>query len=680
MEKAMKKTGMILGLVAILALLACEQPAGPAPQNTAPNPDLVPAARVLTGFSIAVLPDTIIYARNQPFDSTGLRIEGLYSDGTMEALGPADYSLGRPDTSLGGLKNVKVNVGAFDPQYFQIIVRNDTKILQSVSLTKQPEKTLYYLGETLNLGGIQVSGTYYDSETQTTSMESISVAPRITGYDRTKRGSQVLTVTVNGKIASTGFTVTVRVPQSAALTLNHYQRGRSSNHQGEEMKPAYIKGKAFDLAGSNLKAALTTASGLKVTLSPDNGITAADIEGYDKDQVGTQTLTLRLDEKNETFSVEVLDAEPAVWFDYGYMRHAGDPGGAGPGAGKYYVRPNELLVLAPVRFLIGYNDDHTDKGVSYSWSVSGGSYDTTGGGEYCRFTPTATGTYTVTVHVTGRSYITGQDITISASTEVVCYTGTVPADKSFGEDPSKTYPYLRHFAPGQFTESGTGYGWSLGAAGGYEIWRVDHQESYNIRGNPFLTWSEAGVVWVQEDNNGNNSPDEMWYELKGGDDGNAAYKDLIRRRYAITYFNSGGEGQANDYGQTIRTICWADAKGRTGLIPGGWSGVWGVTGDWVSYTGTLLRDNGKICNNQYPNLDDSWGYVDACNLGAAAENRTKFFIKDAMRADGSPLTLSKVRFIKVQSAVLYYGGIFGEVSTEINTADFLGSQTDFPDP
>jgi hypothetical protein len=91
-----------------------------------------------------------------------------------------------------------------------------------------------------------------------------------------------------------------------------------------------------------------------------------------------------------------------------------------------------------------------------------------------------------------------------------------------------------------------------------------------------------------------------------------------------------------------------------------------------------LRDNGKICDNTYPVLDDSWGYVDACNLDR--DDRDVFFVGDAIGADGSALTLSRVRFIKVQTAILRYGGIFGEVSTEIHSADFLGSQTNFPKP
>jgi hypothetical protein len=447
------------------------------------------------------------------------------------------------------------------------------------------------------------------------------------------------------------------------------------------MKPTYIKGKGFDLAGSNLKAAVTIGN-FTVTLTPANGgITSADIEGFNPSLAGTQALTLRLDEKSVGFSVEVVNAEPAVWFDYGYMRHAGDLTGEGPGTGKYYARPGETLALAPVRFLIGYGEDHGDTGVTYSWSVSGPStYTADTAGEYYRITPSAVGTYKVTVEVSGVSYVTGQTVTKSASADLVCYTGAVSTDKVFGENPSTPYPYLRHFAPGQFTESGSGFGWSLGAAGGYELWRVNHQPSYYIRGNPFLTWSELGIVWVQEDRNGNNIPDEMWYELKGGDDGKAAYKDQIVRRYAITYFKGADSGETNDYGQFVRNVYWVDAKGRTGRLAGGWPETWGVSGNWVAYTCTLLRDDGRIATGSYPVLDDTWGYVDACNLDAATDAQATFFVNHAMRADGVPVELGAVRFIKVQTSVLRYGGIFGEVSTEINTADFIGGQTTFPLP
>jgi hypothetical protein len=232
------------------------------------------------------------------------------------------------------------------------------------------------------------------------------------------------------------------------------------------------------------------------------------------------------------------------------------------------------------------------------------------------------------------------------------------------------------------SEGGTGYGWSLGSVGGYEVWKVEPQVSYTIRGNPFGTWSEAGVVWVMEDKNNNQIPDELWYELKGSDDDpGSKYTSLITRRYSITYFRSTDTETVNEYGQIIRRVYWVDSKGRTGIIPGGWPKDWGVTGDWATYTGTLLRDNGNIATGNYEGLGEVGGYVDAFGFSKwTGDAWNKFSVSDAIRADGSAANLNAVKFIKVQTAIHHYGGIFGDCSTEINSADFLGSQTDFPDP
>jgi hypothetical protein len=323
-----------------------------------------------------------------------------------------------------------------------------------------------------------------------------------------------------------------------------------------------------------------------------------------------------------------------------------------------------------VRFLVGYNADHSDAGASYNWTVSGDNnsrtYTTPNGGEFLHITPKTAGTYTISVSVTGKNYLTGNPITKTASTELVCYSAALPAG-TFNSP-------LKNFACGQFTEGGTGVGWSLGSAGGYEVWTVEHRASYKIAGNAMVGWHEAGVVWMQEYRNGNGIPDEMWYELRGGDDDDPAWKNKITRRYAVTYIKGPGHGTVNEYGQVIREVYWADSKGRSHMIPGGFPDIyWGVVGDRVTYTCTLLRDDGNIATSNYGGLIFSaGGYVDA--LGEI------FYTNNAMRVDGVPIALSAVKFIKVQTAVFRYGGVFGDVSTEIKSADFLGSQTDFPSP
>jgi hypothetical protein len=183
-----------------------------------------------------------------------------------------------------------------------------------------------------------------------------------------------------------------------------------------------------------------------------------------------------------------------------------------------------------------------------------------------------------------------------------------------------------------------------------------------------------------EDRNGNGLPDETWYELKGGDDVNPAYQALITRRYSLSYYKIGDETTVNEFNQTIGAIGWVDAKGRTGVMGGGWPSLWGVSGDWVTYTCTLLRDNDDIVSSNYTDLKDWAGYVDVQSSNGNFPSHT-FSVAHAMRADGSPAHLSQVKFIKVQTAVFRYGGTFGEISTEIVDATNMDDQSGgFPDP
>ncbi|MDR1909588.1 MAG: bacterial Ig-like domain-containing protein [Spirochaetaceae bacterium] len=625
-----------------------------------------PAA--IAGITVSSLPATTYYAKNQSFNPAGLEVRYVNENGGYgAALAAGDYTLDPVDTSTPGLKPVRITSAGYQPVYFSIFVDPSDVILRSLALTSAPSKMEYDLGESFDPAGMVITGTYSDGSTKTVDNSIVAVS----GYDKFTRGSQTLTLRINtSSLTLPG--VKVVIPSGAAITLNPYRAG-SANHAVQFYRTVYVKGRPFDFEKSNLQATVKFGS-VTAKLTPGRGLYPADLTGFNPNLGGAQQLTLTLDNASVTFDVYVANVEPAVWFDYGYMRHEADPTGRGPGAGVYYARPDETLVLAPVRYLIGYDAENRNLGAAYAWTVSGGDYDTAAARnrETFAFTPAAAGTYTVQVSVTGRDYATGATITKTASTDVVCYTEPLSAG---------TFGVLRNFAPGQFTQSGNGYGWSLGGAGGYEVWHVTSRDSYIIQGNPMATWMEAGVVWVMEDRNGNGIPDEMWYELRGSDETHSSYKNLITRRYAITWIKSGEKDVENEYGQTIAGTYWVDSKGRAGLMYGGWPSNWGVTGGRVTYTGTLLRDDGNIDTGTYGGLINMAGYVDTGNYGKwTGDNWDRYYVSDAMRADGEAVSLSAVRFIKVQTAIHRYGGIFGEVSTEIKSATDLGSQSDFPDP
>jgi hypothetical protein len=387
---------------------------------------------------------------------------------------------------------------------------------------------------------------------------------------------------------------------------------------------------------------------------------------------------------------DVQGVQPRVYFDYGYRQTEADKTGKGWGDGSYYVKSGSSIILAPVRYLIGYRADHTDDGASYSWTVTGGDYDTgvSHTGETFAFTTSAAtlpATYTVSVSVTGRNFITGSSDTKTATTEVVYYSGAVSSAKTF-QGP------LKDFAPGQFTERGTGYGWSLGAVLGYEVWDATNGSSATsvttatITGNGFETWHEPGIVWIQADDNGNGLPDETWHEVTGSDE--TSHQADITRRYALTYFRvKGAEPPPNEYGQIIRTIYWVDQRGRTGIIGGGWpssgndKGISGVNGDWITYTGTILRDSKglRLNTGSNSNLSPISGYVDVYT--PVDKQVCKVDVNNAIRADSSPAGLTSFRFIKVQCAYFDYATSVGEYSTEIVSGTGLNDQSGgFPNP
>jgi hypothetical protein len=173
---------------------------------------------------------------------------------------------------------------------------------------------------------------------------------------------------------------------------------------------------------------------------------------------------------------------------------------------------------------------------------------------------------------------------------------------------------------------------------------------------------------VQEDRNNNGVPDEMWYELVGELDG-----QMVTRRYALTYMHV---GYANGFLQNA----WVDCKGRVGVIKGGFA----AGGSWITFTGTLLSDDGQIAVEMgvYGGPAGGWGYVDSFGNRPEMDGSYwyNFYLSDAIRADGSPANLSAVRFIKVHTGIFKYGGVFGEISTEVYEADGLGQMTDFPLP
>jgi hypothetical protein len=601
----------------------------------------------LTGVSIASPPETVYYARGQKFNPDGLVVEGEFDDGSSRALAPEEYRLTLlpPDMESSGPVLVEVTAGEFTAAT-AVIVNNSDSVLDSISVSPAADN-VHRLGQNFRPAALNVTGTFKDNKGNT-EKKNISTFS-IQGYDRGKRGEQTVTVSVNGKKGTAP--VRVKVPADATVVAS-YTAGTNIPDPDHGHNRVFLKNQALALSNVKFKIRLSV-DGKEFTLLSGDGINPEDIS-LDTGTAGARTAEVNLDDKKIPVDVYVADMEPEAYFDYGFWRHEdmSQPDG-------YHTVPGNKVTLSPVRVLIGYDKDNKDIGAAYEWTVSpvdgAGDIPYSTNKEFISLTPGKTGKWNVAVTVTGRNFIDGEMVSRTAAATVVC-------DERKTASYTSTGTQTRHFSPGQFTEGGTGHGWSLGTIGGYEIRTVAHAKTYIIEGNAFAGWTEPGIVWFQEDLNGNNEPDEVWYEAYIGSSA------LVTRRYSVTFFKSDAPSvkpPPNSYGQIIRDIYWADCKGRTGKISGGWPWEWGApnyNGAKVAYTCTLASDDGEI---DVPHVTQFTvpANIPFVDHGPPAE---EFPISMAVAADGSPVTLTRVRFVKVHTGVFKIGdSAFGEISTEV---------------
>lgn len=354
----------------------------------------------------------------------------------------------------------------------------------------------------------------------------------------------------------------------------------------------------------------------------------------------------------------------------------------------------------------------------YRWFVDGQVIDGETGGMF-QLIPQKAGDYTVKVEVTESQAkqmslsrnITRGVTTVSGGIVVHAY-GTTPESRqrpvtaSSSKYQDKVYEYTP--APGQFVgemktagftgkeqtqEDAIAYATrrlieglgnpnsnntyvSLGGFGGYIIVGFDHSVAktsnvydFGVQGNAFDGSSEAGIVWVMQDVNGNGLPDDEWYELKGSETG----KEGTIQNYAITYYRPSGRGM---------DVQWTDSEGKKGCIDylkayhdqDYYYPAW-VKGDSYTLRGTLLSARNMVdgSTGYWKNQAYDWGYVDnfgkdqleGADTWTGSGQCNGFKISNAIQADGTPIDLKYIDFIKVQVGVNAKSGPLGEISTEV---------------
>ncbi|MFH5835255.1 bacterial Ig-like domain-containing protein [Proteiniclasticum sp. C24MP] len=228
-------------------------------------------------------PAKLSYFVGEELDLTGLEVIGTYNNGekkietiTMENVNGFDSSI----EETGQIVTVTVDgkTAAFTVDIISIV-------LESIEITKQPAKLSYFVGEELDLTGLEVTGTYNNGDKK---IEAITM-DNITGFSSSQAETgQIVTVTVNGKTAT--FAVDI-----IAIVLD------SIEIMKQPAKLSYFVGEELNLTG------------LEVTGTYNNGekrmetITMESVTGFDSSKAETgQIVTVTVEDKTATFTVDII--------------------------------------------------------------------------------------------------------------------------------------------------------------------------------------------------------------------------------------------------------------------------------------------------------------------------------------------------------------------------------------
>ena len=209
----------------------------------------------LESIAITTAPTKVAYTVGESFSLSGMVVTASYSNDVQEDVTEYASSIEEGYTFVTtdvGQKEVVITYQEKTAS-FTISVSEveppSTKTLVSISVTHEPNKTIYVTGEQFDPAGLVITGLYDDESTE-----------EITGYtltqpDMSSPGTKLVVITYKGKTAE--FNITVNNPAVAHVTAISVTQSPS--------KTTYYVGEAFTSAGMEITATYSDSTSKKVT-------------------------------------------------------------------------------------------------------------------------------------------------------------------------------------------------------------------------------------------------------------------------------------------------------------------------------------------------------------------------------------------------------------------------------
>ena len=244
--------------------------------------DIIP--RVLESIEILNLPFDLNYVVDENFDLTGLEVSALFNDGAKEPVVITLDHISGFDSSAPVAGQVLTITYESMTQTFTVDII--ARVLTGIEITKLPQDLRYVVGESLDLTGLEVAGSYND---KTTEILNIAMSD-ITGFDSTvPRIGQLITITKGGKTATFRVDIIAKALESIKITKLPQDLD-------------YVAGQALDLTGLEVSGIYNDGS---VNVLP---VDLFKISGFDSSTpMADQIITITVEGKSATFSVDIIE-------------------------------------------------------------------------------------------------------------------------------------------------------------------------------------------------------------------------------------------------------------------------------------------------------------------------------------------------------------------------------------
>ena len=266
--------------------------------------------KTLESIAITAPASKLIYAVGDVLDISGLEVTGTYSDGSTKIVNLTTADISGFDSSAPATDQVlTITVDGKTTTFTVSILDNSTgeATLESLAITTPASKLLYAIGDSLDLSGLVVTGTYSDGSTKIVNLTTADIS----GFDSSVPATdQVLTITVDGKTAT--FTVSILDNSTGEATLE------SIAIMTPASKLIYTVGDSLDISGLVVIGTYSNGNNKIET------VTGGAISGFDSSGPAVnQVLTVTVGGKTTTYTVTIR----AISNDNG--SHSGNNGGGG---------------------------------------------------------------------------------------------------------------------------------------------------------------------------------------------------------------------------------------------------------------------------------------------------------------------------------------------------------------